>query len=296
MQLACARTIHRTQGLTLEKMAFDPSGISQHGLIYTTLSRVRNINALYILQRLTTKNFNVNKKISDEMTRLETFASWKLDLEQRAICNANVNVLSIGTLNTRNAVVHIDDIAHDTQLMNNMIICLQETHLSTRPNKNEFVKFNIIVSYLNYGLLTCIRDDIQINATRNYNNSKVELSVVDMYFKKSICLMNIYAAPFEQVQRITETIQKAESESMNSNSIIIIAGDFNVDMQLNSARRKHLTQFMESQQLYQITTRFSPTTTIIDHIWTNHPILQCEVNVSDAYWSDHDIIYALLQF
>ena len=86
---------------------------------------------------------------------------------------------------------------------------------------------------MNYGLLTCIRDDIQINATRNYNNSKVELSVVDMYFKKSICLMNIYAAPFEQVQRITETIQKAKSESMNSNSIIIIAGDFNVDMQSN---------------------------------------------------------------
>ena len=83
MQLACAITIHRTQGLTLEKMAFDPSGISQHGLIYTTLSRVRNINALYILQRLTTKNFNVNKKISDEMTRLETFASWKLDLRTK---------------------------------------------------------------------------------------------------------------------------------------------------------------------------------------------------------------------
>ena len=35
---------------------------------------------------------------------------------------------------------------------------------------------------------------------------------------------------------------------------------------------------MESQQLYQITTRFSPIATIIDHIWTNHPILQCEVN------------------
>ena len=105
--------------------------------------------------------------------------------------------------------------------MNNIIICPQETYLSTRPNKNEFVKFNIIVSYLNYGLLTCIRDDIQINTTRNYNNSKVELTLVDMYFKKPICLMNIYAAPFEQVQRITETIQKAESKSMNSNSIII---------------------------------------------------------------------------
>ena len=149
---------------------------------------------------------------------------------------------------------------------------------------------------MNYKLLTCVRDNIQIKETRNYKNGKVELSLVDMYFRKSICLMNIYAAPFEQVQRITETIQKAESESMNSNSIIIIAGDFNVDMQSNSTRRKYLTQYMESQQLHQIATRFSPSTTIIDHIWTNHPIAQCEVNVYDAYWSNHDIIYALLQF
>ena len=48
------------------------------------------------------------------MTRLETFASWKLDLEQREICNANAIALSIANLSAHNAVVHIDDIAHDT--------------------------------------------------------------------------------------------------------------------------------------------------------------------------------------
>ena len=102
---------------------------------------------------------------------------------------------------------------------------------------NEFVKFNTIVSYLNYGLLTCVRDNLQIKATRNYNNGKVELSLVDLNFKQSICLVNIYATPFEQVQRIAETIQKEKSESINNNSIIIIAGEFNIDMQSNYARR-----------------------------------------------------------
>ena len=53
IQLACARTIHRSQGLTLDNVAFDPSGIRKHGLVYTTLSHVRNIQSLYLLNALT---------------------------------------------------------------------------------------------------------------------------------------------------------------------------------------------------------------------------------------------------
>lgn len=48
VQLACACTIHRSQGLMMDRLAFDPHGIKQHGLVYTTLSRVRNIKSLYL--------------------------------------------------------------------------------------------------------------------------------------------------------------------------------------------------------------------------------------------------------
>jgi hypothetical protein len=66
IQLACARTVHMSQGLTLDSVAFDPSGIRKHGLVFTTLSRVKNMESLYLLNPLTHKNFRVKQKFDIE--------------------------------------------------------------------------------------------------------------------------------------------------------------------------------------------------------------------------------------
>ena len=52
IQLACARTIHRAQGLTLDRLAFDPGGIRTHGLVYIALSRVKTMDSLYLIEKL----------------------------------------------------------------------------------------------------------------------------------------------------------------------------------------------------------------------------------------------------
>ena len=63
-----------------------------------------------------------------------TLTSWKLDFQHKSI--TNTNSLSITTLNTHNKqLAHIDAIVHDTQLMNNMLVCLQENHMHTQPKK-----------------------------------------------------------------------------------------------------------------------------------------------------------------
>ncbi|XP_059077054.1 uncharacterized protein LOC131876217 [Cryptomeria japonica] len=74
IQIACARTIHRSQGLTMQGLAFDPTGIKQHGLTYTTLSRTRSIESLFLLKPLNPTNFKVKQKICLEMSRLESDA------------------------------------------------------------------------------------------------------------------------------------------------------------------------------------------------------------------------------
>ena len=72
IKLECARTIHRSQGLILDKVAFQPAGIRIHGLVYTTLSRVRSIESLYLLSPLTKDNFKVKHKVDIEMERIKT--------------------------------------------------------------------------------------------------------------------------------------------------------------------------------------------------------------------------------
>jgi ATP-dependent exoDNAse (exonuclease V) alpha subunit len=59
IKLACAGTVHRSQGLTLDNVAFQPTRIQIHGLVYTAFFRVRSINSLYLLSPLTKDNFKV---------------------------------------------------------------------------------------------------------------------------------------------------------------------------------------------------------------------------------------------
>jgi len=63
IQLAITCTIHRAQGLTFDHLAFDPSGITKHGLTYTTLFQVRSKEHIYLLFPLPNKNFQVDKCI-----------------------------------------------------------------------------------------------------------------------------------------------------------------------------------------------------------------------------------------
>ena len=67
VQVTCARTIHISQGLTMDNLSFDPIGIKQHGIIYTTLSHIRNVLSLYLLHELHPKNFVVSNKVKNEM-------------------------------------------------------------------------------------------------------------------------------------------------------------------------------------------------------------------------------------
>ena len=40
-------------------LAFDPTGVKNHGLTDTTLSRTRTLDQLYLVKPLTMKNFKV---------------------------------------------------------------------------------------------------------------------------------------------------------------------------------------------------------------------------------------------
>ena len=71
-----ARTIHRAQGLSMDTLAFEPTGIRTHGLIYTALSRIRDPANLYILNKLQSKQIKVDTNVLAEVKRLQTSAKW----------------------------------------------------------------------------------------------------------------------------------------------------------------------------------------------------------------------------
>lgn len=74
IQLATAQMIHRSQGLSIDEMAFDPSGINKHRLLYIVLSRIRLKEKLYLLNPLLISNFQIDKLICIEMEKLTNSA------------------------------------------------------------------------------------------------------------------------------------------------------------------------------------------------------------------------------
>jgi len=70
-----------------------------------------------------------------------------------------------------------------------------------------------------------------------------------MYFQQPIFLMNIYAAPSEQVSMIIQIIKEEKLQTTYTNCVFSFISDFNIDIQLQTAHRKIFVQFMEMENL-----------------------------------------------
>jgi hypothetical protein len=129
IQLATARTIHRAQGLSLDRLAFDPQNVTKHGLSYTALSRIRCKQQLYLLFPICSRNFQVDQSVADEMSRLRSDAKYEISVPLLVNCRKDNIILQ--SLNTRSLNLHYNDVMADPNLMASDILCLNETRISS---------------------------------------------------------------------------------------------------------------------------------------------------------------------
>jgi hypothetical protein len=257
IQLACARTIHISQGLTLDSVSFDPAGIQIHGLVYTALSRVRNIESLYLLSTLTKDNFKVKQKVDIEMQRLRTSEKWHLEYDYRSIqTNSSVLILS---LNTRSLNAHMNDILNDYDTMQSDILCLQETYMTLCMQNKQFPNFNCISSYITHGVMILLKKHIAILEHMHFEEQNVEMLLARVIFHESqIAILNLYVALHATFTNIVNVLSKYNKK----------IGKLHVRFLLDKINHVQ-----------------NP---LIDHVWSNVPIAQYKVFILDTYWSDHD--------
>ena len=106
----------------MDKLDFDPIGIKQHGLIYTTLSHIRDISSLYLLHQLHPKKIVVNNKVKIEMQRLQNIVDWKIYFNIFSL--QNYGHILLCSLNTQSFSFHLDNIVSNYGLMHIDFLCL----------------------------------------------------------------------------------------------------------------------------------------------------------------------------
>jgi hypothetical protein len=127
IQLAIARTMHCSQGLSLDELVFDPTNIKKHGLTYTTLSHIQTKEKLFLLAPLQHEFFYVDPRIHVEMNRLKTITTWMPLIPQFQNLH-NFHVI-IQALNITSLCQHYKDINHDHNLQMFHILCLIKTRI-----------------------------------------------------------------------------------------------------------------------------------------------------------------------
>jgi hypothetical protein len=66
IQLVATRTIHHSQNITFDRLAFDPIGVTKHGHYFIFIVKKH----LHLLSPLTNNFFQVNALVQEEVHRL----------------------------------------------------------------------------------------------------------------------------------------------------------------------------------------------------------------------------------
>lgn len=271
---ACAITIHKSQGGTFDEIVYEYDKSQNLELVYVALSRVTNIQGLYIVTKDNSKTFHHGRRNSTSVQNLQDeFKRLALNPLQTATKTlidfiSNRRGLSIFSLNCQSLNAHALDL-NDTILGKSNVLILTETHMANEqsidiPNFNCIVQYKRpqvkaagVAIYHNVQHTTHIVSsymDIHVRNTPEFGFNVSEIGEICIARctsenEQTIMMVAVYISPNNSINTIINFLQKhlliytiAGSRLLRDKSIeydkipIILSGDFNVNFAEDSSQ------------------------------------------------------------
>jgi hypothetical protein len=119
-------------------------------------------------------------------------------------------------------------------------------------------------------MMILVKKHLPILEHMHFEEPNVEVLVARVIVKGlHIAIINIYATPSAILASIVNAIVKALC-NLHCNEIIVVLGDFNIDMCQCNEKTKKLQSYMYNQNLhFLLDQRKHVQRTLIDHVWSN---------------------------
>ena len=214
LTLAWATTIHKVQGLTLDKIVVDMEGGQRfsRGQAYVAFSRVKALDGLYILN-FDSSAIKKNEKVSQEMLRLHSkHLTCVPTLKCHELLTSHV---TIALLNVRCVCAKLSDLMCDDDLKCANILCLCETWLSPSQNfpvlmnNHKTLRSDRIFHNNKGGVLISVDQSFTPSDTVTFSNYGIEGIITQLEFPNSVPVrvVLLYRSPSTSLSQFENVLQ-----------------------------------------------------------------------------------------
>ena len=286
IKLAFAITSHKIQGQTIPwpiKVVLDIDSVFEDAQAHVMLSRVQQINQIYILNQLDGSKIRTSQIGLAETERL---AKISLNANPTPWQMKNNEAFKVVSLNCAGLKAHFKDIATDSMIMNGDIIHLIETSLEEEEDSPLILldyDYHLTSSGRGKGIATYYK----ASKFQHQEDFKTANMQITKFTAENIDIVNVYRSSkgnsAELLIKLVEMITPMKST--------IIAGDFNICFMNHSGNRMS-TGLKEGERFNQLMRE--PTHILgghIDHIYwrdDDHMWMDPVVERYSPYYSDHD--------
>ena len=297
---AAAKTVHKAQGATVDKVVVDLSQKTTRKvphIHYVALSRVKKLEDLYILN-LNQAAYALDERVTSEMQRLRTEAA--LELCYVPLYKIDPCKIKIAFNNARSLHKHLKEIEVEPNVLAADVIGFAETRLCQRDEDTDFTLKGFALIRLDetdsvhrphLGLALYIKTCYEVQKLVKICCSSFEFIAVSLvsdqkrYFQVTV----LYKYPKSSQSDFKKDISCHLRPLIDIKAKFVLLGDFNISVD-SSHCIDYIERLFSCKQHIQQSTHDSGS--VLDLVFSN-----CNgfCDIIDTYWTDHKLIYCAIE-